>query len=100
VAQNRSFLVPKSRKIYGCEMPALVAMASVDVPAYPDRANSTMAARKMDARRTSALCRIGTMPPMLVSTHKRVKGRETLSSPATQKRQGSSFATLMPTRLP
>jgi len=44
------------------KIPALAAIASVDVPAYPERANSTMAARKIDARRASALWRIGTMP--------------------------------------
>ena len=33
VAMKRSFLVPKSRKRYGWEIPARAAMASVEVPA-------------------------------------------------------------------
>ena len=34
-ARKSSFFVPKSRKTYGCEMPARRAMSSVDVPCSP-----------------------------------------------------------------
>src|SRR5262245_33173251 len=49
-----SFFVPKSRNTYGCEMPALAAMASVDAPSSPCSANSTYAASRTDSRRSSA----------------------------------------------
>src|SRR3954451_119193 len=71
-----SFFVPKSRKRYGCEMPALRAMSSVEVPTYPPSANSMSAASSTVSRRSAALMRvvvIGGTRGRLVMTHKLVK---------------------------
>src|SRR3954469_25531099 len=72
-----SFFVPKSRKRYGCEMPALRAMSSVEVPTYPPSANSTSAASSTVSRRSAALMRVvvifGSTSGRLVMTHKLVK---------------------------
>ena len=43
------------RKRYGCETPTRLAIASVEVPWYPPRANSTIAARMTLSRLSSAL---------------------------------------------
>jgi hypothetical protein len=51
---NSCFFVPKSRKTYGCEMPALAAMSSVDAPSSPCSANSRYAASSTDSRRSAA----------------------------------------------
>src|ERR1700675_4437923 len=53
-AGKRSFFVPKSRKTYGCEMPALAAIASVEAPSRPRAANSSSAASSTASRRSSA----------------------------------------------
>ena len=58
VATKSFFFVPKSRKRYGCEMPAAAAMSSVDVPWSPPRANSTCAATSTASRRSAAVCRV------------------------------------------
>ena len=59
-------------------MPAPAAMASVDVPARPPRANSATATSRIAARRCSAVMRrfgTGTVRMKLVMTHNFVKGR-------------------------
>src|SRR6059058_1272472 len=56
-ALNRSFLVPKSRKTYGWEIPAAAAIASVDAPSRPRSANSSSAASRTASRRSSAVFR-------------------------------------------
>ena len=61
MATKSSFLVPNRRNRYGWEMPARVAMASVDVPAYPARANSVMAAASTAVRRSEAVIRVETI---------------------------------------
>ena len=53
-----SFFVPKSRKTYGCEMPALRAIVSVEAPWSPRAANSTSAASSTASRRSSAVLRV------------------------------------------
>ena len=42
-------------------MPARLAMASVEVPAYPERANSVMAAASTAVRRSDAVMRVETI---------------------------------------
>src|SRR2546427_440849 len=59
LALKSSFFVPKSRKRYGCEMPARRAMSSVEVPAQPRSANSVWAAAGMAARGSAAERRVG-----------------------------------------
>ena len=56
VATKSRFFVPKSRKRYGCEMPAASAISSVDVPCRPPRANASNAAASTASRRSSAVC--------------------------------------------
>src|SRR5438105_5585708 len=74
VALKSSFFVPKSRKTYGCEMPARRAISSVEAPCSPRDANSICAASRTASRRTSALCRVVVaMRAMLVVTHYLVK---------------------------
>src|SRR5919204_2557571 len=74
VALKSSFFVPKSRKTYGCEMPARFAISSVDAPWRPRAANSICAASSTDSRRSSALCLVAVaMVRRLVATHYLVK---------------------------
>src|SRR5437763_304190 len=75
VALKSSFFVPKSRKTYGCEMPARLAISSVDAPWSPRAANSICAASRTAARRSSALCLVVVvaMRVRLVVTHYLVK---------------------------
>src|SRR2546423_4145574 len=77
VALKSSFLVPKRRKTYGCEMPAVFAIASVDAPWRPRAANSVCAASSTASRRSSALCLVivAIRREMLVITHYLVKHR-------------------------
>src|SRR4051812_39522793 len=49
-----SFFVRKRRKRYGCEMPALRAISSVEAPERPCSANASRAASSTWARRSSA----------------------------------------------
>ena len=56
-AVKSSFFVPKSRKTYGCEMPATRAISSVDAPWSPCEANSAIAASRMSSRRSSFVFR-------------------------------------------
>ena len=58
VSAKSCFFVPKRRKTYGWEMRARLATSSVDVPCRPLAANSTVAASRIDARRSSAVCRV------------------------------------------
>ena len=58
LAMKSSFLVPKSRKRYGCEIPARSAIVSVEVPWYPVDANSSRAASRIASRRSSAVMRV------------------------------------------
>src|SRR5919201_6476518 len=75
VALKSSFFVPKSRKMYGCEMPATFAIASVEAPCRPRAANSACAASRTASRRSSALCLVVVVIDggMLVTTHYLVK---------------------------
>src|SRR5207253_3798146 len=75
LALKSSFFVPKSRKRYGCEMPALRAMSSVEVPAQPRSANSISAASRIASRRSAADRRVlvELITLRLVMTHKLVK---------------------------
>ena len=57
-AMKSAFFDPKSRKRYGCEIPARRAIASVDAPCSPWRANSSRAASSTASRRSSAVCRV------------------------------------------
>src|SRR5919199_3691844 len=75
VALKSSFFVPKSRKTYGCEMPATFAIVSVEAPCRPRAANSACAASRTASRRSSALCLVAVVIvcAMLVITHYHVK---------------------------
>src|SRR5919206_2524625 len=74
VALKSSFFVPKSRKTYGCEMPARLAISSVDAPWRPRAANSICAASRTASRRSAALCLVAVaMARRLVVTHYLVK---------------------------
>src|SRR5436190_11842082 len=77
-ALKSSFLVPKSRKTYGCEIPAAAAIASVEAPSRPRRANSSSAASRTVSRRSSAVFRwVETVTPAkLVITYLIVKCRD------------------------
>src|SRR6266566_10084972 len=77
-ALYRSFFDPNRRKMYGWEMPARLAISSVEAAWSPRSANSTTAASRISSRRSSALFRswgVVTMTsPRLVTTYKLVKG--------------------------
>src|SRR5690349_14888415 len=74
VAMKSSFFVPKSRKRYGWEMPAALAMSSVDAPSKPSAAKTATAASRMSSRRSAALSLVViSTRPRLVMTHKLVK---------------------------
>src|SRR3954447_10796742 len=73
-AMNRSFFVPKSRKTYGCEMPARRATSSVEEPCRPSSAKTANAASRISSRRCSFVFRsVVTTAVMLVMTHYIVK---------------------------
>ena len=71
-ARNSSFLVPYSRNRYGCEMPTLRAMVSVDVPWRPVSANASMAACTIASRRSTAVRRCAAGSGMAVEPGSRV----------------------------
>src|SRR5262249_37577165 len=73
---NNSFFVRKRRKRYGCEMPAMRAMSSVEAPARPCAANASIAASRTCSRRSSAdfLSVVTAMRSKLSLTHNLVKG--------------------------
>src|SRR5262245_8501578 len=73
-ALKSSFFVPKSRKTYGCEMPARRATSSVEEPWSPFSAKTASAASRISSRRSSFVFRpVVTMPDKLVMTHYFVK---------------------------
>src|SRR2546422_10053528 len=74
-ALKSSFFVPKSRKTYGCEIPARFATSSVEAPWRPRAANSSSAASRTASRRSSAVLRsvAATMAGKLAITHYYVK---------------------------
>src|SRR5215831_3793218 len=69
-----SFFVPKIRNTYGCEMPALRAMSSVEAPWRPNSAKTGSAASRISSRRSSFDLRSVTdMDERLVTTYCLVK---------------------------
>ena len=83
-AMYSSFFDPNRRKRYGCEMPALRAIVSVDAPWRPRSANSTFAAARTAMRRSSAVCLVVVVCAIackLALTHIEVKTFATRSRP-------------------
>src|ERR1039458_4643754 len=56
-AMNSCFFVPNRRNRYACEIPARLAIASVEVPCSPPMANSLKAAASSSPRRSCAVLR-------------------------------------------
>src|SRR5262245_10694135 len=69
VAMYSAFFVPKSRKRYGCEIPAAAAISSVEVPWRPRFAKAVIAATSTASRRSSAVFRSVAVDVTVVSIH-------------------------------